>query len=183
MLQYSHMVQKKKKNPFFKDKNNNSIPDGIERIDEKMIQYFHRNSGHIARIALFVIFFWFGILKVFALSPAEPLVVALTQFIFGDLISPEAFLVWFGALEAITGFLILLPRFERLTFSLLFLHFIATAFPLAVLPEFTWEGFLIPTLTGQYIIKNLALLSLGIFLFGRLKPMSETNSWRGEERK
>ena len=165
------------------DTNKNHIPDCVERWDENMITFFWRNSNLTARLALFIIFFWFGILKVFGVSPAGPLVVALTEFMFGSAVSPSQFLIWFGGLEAITGFLILMPRFERITFTLLFFHFIATAFPLFVLPELSWYGILQPTLIGQYIIKNLALLAIGLFLYGRLRPMSKTHSIWGEEKK
>ncbi len=164
------------------DKNRNNIPDAIERLDKNMITFFWKNSNVTARIALFIIFFWFGILKVFGVSPAGPLVVSLTEVMFGDTVSPEQFLIWFGGLEAITGFLVLLPRFERITFTILLFHFIATAFPLFVLPEITWYGFLQPTLVGQYILKNLALIAIGLFLYGRLRPISKTDSLWGEEK-
>jgi uncharacterized membrane protein YkgB len=164
------------------DVNNNDIPDFIERWDEQMIKFFWKNSNMTARWALFIIFFWFGILKVFGVSPAGPLVVALTEVMFGDSVSPDQFLIWFGGLEAVTGFLLLLPKFERLTFLLLGFHFIATAFPLFVLPDITWYGIMQPTLVGQYILKNLALLAIGIFLYGRLRPMRKTHSMWGEDK-
>lgn len=165
------------------DSNHNHIPDCVERWDEKMINFFWKNSNMTARWALFIIFFWFGFLKIIGLSPAGPLVVALTEVMFGSSVSPDQFLIWFGGLESITAFLILLPRFERITFSLLFFHFIATAFPLLVLPDITWyiPGF-VPTLVGQYILKNLALLAIGLFLYGRLRPMSKTHSFWGEDK-
>jgi len=153
-----------------------------ERLDEKVISFFWCHSNITARLALFIIFFWFGILKVFGLSPAGPLVNALVEVMFGDFVSPESFLIYFGAFEAITGFLILLPKWERITFAILLAHFIATMMPMFVLPDITWYAPFAPTLTGQYIIKNLALLSIGLFLYGRLKPMTSTHSVWAEER-
>lgn len=166
------------------DKNNNGIPDSLERFDENLINFFWKHSNTTARWALFIIFFWFGFLKIIGLSPAGPLVVALTEVMFGSSVSPDQFLIWFGGLESITAFLILLPRFERITFSLLGFHFIATAFPLFVLTDITWyiPG-LVPTLVGQYILKNLALLAIGLFLYGRLRPMTKTHSFWGEDKK
>ena len=164
------------------DANRNGIPDVIEKIDENLITFFWRNSNMTARIALFIIFFWFGILKVFGASPAGPLVVSLVDVMFGSSVSPHQFLILFGGFEAVTGFLILSPRFERITFIILFLHFIATAFPLFVLSDITWYGFMQPTLTGQYILKNLALLAIGMFLYGRLRPITKNHSMWGEEK-
>ena len=108
--------------------------------------------------------------------------VALVEVMFGSAVTPDSFLIWFGALEAITGILILFPRYERITFLILAFHFIATAFPLLVLPDIAWYGFAQPTLTGQYILKNLALLAIGMFLYGRLRPMSKTHSMWGEDK-
>ncbi|MFT7328109.1 MAG: hypothetical protein ACI870_000287 [Crocinitomicaceae bacterium] len=164
------------------DKNNNKIPDFIERWDENMIKFFWKNSNITARWALFIIFFWFGILKVFGVSPAGPLVTSLVEVMFGNSVSPQSFLIYFGAFEAITGFLILLPKFERITFAILASHFVATAAPLLILSEITWYGVMQPTLVGQYILKNLALLAIGMFLYGRLRPMSKTNSMWGEDK-
>lgn len=166
-----------------RDINNNGINDFLEKIDENMIRFFWKNSNVTARIALFIIFFWFGILKVFGVSPAGPLVIALTEVMFGNAVSPQQFLIWFGGLEAVTGFLVLLPRFERVTFLILLFHFVATAFPLFVLADITWYGIMQPTLVGQYILKNLALLAIGLFLYGRLRPISKTHSLWGEEKK
>lgn len=158
------------------------ILNWFENLDEKAIRFFWRNSNLTARIALFVIFFWFGILKVFEVSPAGPLVFSLVEIMFGNAISPQLFSMWFGGLEAITGILILAPRFERLTFLILLFHFVSTAIPLFILGDITWYGILQPTLTGQYILKNLALLAIGLFLYGRLKPMSKTHSIWGEDK-
>jgi len=161
---------------------NGAFEKCVERWDEQLINFFWKNCNMTARWALFIIFFWFGILKVFGVSPAGPLVVALTEFMFGQNVSPDQFLIWFGGFEAITGFLILLPRFERITFAILGFHFFATAAPLVVLTDITWYGIMQPTLVGQYILKNLALLAIGMFLYGRIKPMTETHSIWAEDK-
>ena len=43
-------------------------------------------------------------------------------------------------------------------------HAITTFGPLIILPKLTWKGFLVPNLIGQYIIKNLVIISLAIFI-------------------
>ena len=45
----------------------------ITEVDLRLIALFKRAFLPFARVALFVVFFWFGILKVFGLSPASPL--------------------------------------------------------------------------------------------------------------
>ena len=114
------------------------------------------------RISLFVIYAWFGILKMVDISPAEGLVNALFVEIFQS--GWQNFLFLFGAIEVIIGtaFLVVGPR--RWVIRLFLLHIFATLLPLVLLPSITWSGVLVPTLIGQYIIKNLALLSVVKFL-------------------
>lgn len=146
----------------------------LESIDNCLINTFRRYADEFARIALFIIFFWFGILKVFGLSPAGPLIHSLLEVTFLSPLSPDQFTMWFGAFEAITGVLILTPKFERITFTFLGLHLITTALPLFLLPEITWVIPGLPaTLTGQYIFENLALISVGLLLYARLTPIKK----------
>lgn len=113
-----------------------------------------------SRLSLFLIYFWFGILKIFDLSPATPLVEALQQQTLPEFITPAAFLIAFGVFECILGILFLIPRFTRLSKWLFAAHVIATFMPLFVIPAAVWVKKLVPTLEGQYIIKNLALIAV-----------------------
>lgn len=148
----------------------------IEIFDRQFIHFLQKYSDTIARIALFIIFFWFGILKVFMVSPAGPLVIDLLQATFLGFIDPNSFVMWFGVFEVIIAFLILIPKIERITFAILVFHLFTTVMPLFVIPEHIWDGWFIPNLVGQYIIKNVALLSLGLMLFAKLTPMTKTHS-------
>ena len=55
------------------------------------------------------------------------------------------------------GILFLIRGLERLVIALLCMHLLMTALPLVLLPQITWHAFLVPTLAGQYIIKNILL--------------------------
>ncbi len=153
----------------------------IEQFDQKVIYFLRKHSDEIARISLFVIFVWFGILKVFLISPAGPLVTNLLQSTFLGWVDPDTFVRIFGVFEVIIGGMILLPKLERITFAVLLFHLFTTVMPLFMIPDQVWDGFMLPNLVGQYIIKNVALLSLGLVLFARLKPMTITHSIIGEE--
>jgi len=48
-----------------------------------------------------------------------------------------------------------------------------TFLPLFILPEVTWSGFLVPTLEGQYIIKNIVIIATAIGIVTNLRPLSE----------
>lgn len=113
-----------------------------------------------SRLSLFLIYFWFGILKVLDLSPATLLVEALQYEILPAFITPTAFLIAFGIFECILGILFLIPRFTKLSKWLFALHMVATFMPLFVIPAAVWVKRFVPTLEGQYIIKNLALIAV-----------------------
>lgn len=143
----------------------------IEKIDKKIIKTFRRISEPSARIALFVIFFWFGILKVIGTSPALGIVQDLFAVTFLEALPFGVFFAVFGLYEMLIGLLFLSRRFERVAIALLLPHMIMTALPLVLLPDIAWQGLLTPTLEGQYIIKNLALVALAFFTVIHLRPI------------
>ncbi len=142
----------------------------IEHIDLKLISFFRRISMPVSRFGLFVVFFYFGILKVLGLSPASGLVQALFEQTI-SFMSFNTFLVLFGLYECLIGILFIVPGLERVVIPLLFLHMITTFMPLFLLPSETWSGFLVPTLEGQYIIKNLVIIATAIGIVANLQPI------------
>ncbi len=141
-------------------------------METGIINFFHRISIPFARFSLFVIFFWFGILKVIGLSPASPLVQNLFEQTI-SFMSFSTFIILFGLFECLIGILFIIRGFERIASSLLLLHMITTFLPLFILPNVTWGGFLIPTLEGQYIIKNLVIMAVAIGIVSHLHPLHE----------
>jgi uncharacterized membrane protein YkgB len=139
-------------------------------LDQKLIPFFQRISLPLARWALFTIFFWFGILKVFGMSPASPLVIDLMRVTLPSLITPEMFLVLFGLFEAVIGLLFVIRGAERVAIIALCLHMITTVMPLILLPAVTWSAPFVPTMEGQYIIKNIALIACAVFIGAQLVP-------------
>jgi hypothetical protein len=121
------------------------------------------DKKRFAQLALFIIYAGFGTLKVFGLSPATPLVTSLLAMTM-PFIDPDIFLILFGLFEVLIGILFLFPKYKKITVVLFIVHMICVFMPLILLPHVAWSGFLIPTLEGQYIIKNLALIALVMFL-------------------
>lgn len=144
----------------------------MQSLDVQIISFFRKISMPIARVGLFVIFFWFGILKVFGLSPASGIVENLFNHTF-PFMSFGTFLILFGLFECLIGILFLIRGAERVVIPLLFIHMITTFGPLFLLPQETWNGFLIPTLEGQYIIKNLVVIATAIGIAANLQPISK----------
>lgn len=140
----------------------------LSLIDEKIIGFLRKIWQPLSRISLFIIFFYFGLLKVLNLSPANPLVEALFYKTI-PIFSFDLFLKLWGAFEMLIGILFIVPKLERIAILLLIIHMIVVALPLFLLTQTTWQKFLVPTLEGQYIIKNLAIISLAIIIGAHLK--------------
>ncbi len=142
----------------------------LYRIDHKLIHFFRKITIPAARVSLFVVFCWFGSLKLLGVSPAGGIVHDLfDQTIhFMDF---NLFYILFATFECIIGILFLIPKTERIAFPLLLLHMVSTALPLFLLPIATWQAPFVPTLEGQYIIKNLLIIATAISLMSHLHPL------------
>jgi len=132
-----------------------------KNIDTYILQTIKKISEPAARVALALIFIWFGAIKVIFLSPANELVSALLSKTM-PFIPFTQFIIILGIFEVIIGILFLIPKMARVAVIILLLHMGMTVLPLVLLPDITWSGLLIPTLEGQYIIKNVALIALGL---------------------
>ncbi len=142
----------------------------LASLDRAIILTLRKISIPLAHIALFVVFFWFGLLKIIGSSPANPLVSSLLERTL-PFITFDQFIICFGIYEMIIGIAFLIPHLERLAIALLVPHMITTFLPLVLLPAVTWQSFFIPTLEGQYIIKNLVIIALAIALASHLEPI------------
>ena len=142
----------------------------IEEFDKAAIDFLKKITLPVARISLFIVFFWFGFLKIIDASPANPLVAALLTKTL-PVITFNQFIVLLGIWEMIIGVTFLIPKAERFTILLLIPHMITTFLPLIFLQNITWQSFLIPTLEGQYIIKNLLIIALAVSIASHLVPL------------
>lgn len=87
----------------------------------------------------------------------------------------ETFIILFSLYEMMIGISFLFPRLARFSIALLIPHMIMTCLPLIFLPDMTWQGFLTPTLEGQYIIKNLVIIAAAMGIAAHLHPMRRKN--------
>jgi len=145
----------------------------IKRLDLRIIHAFQKISPAMSKFAFFIVFFWFGILKVFSLSPANPLVSALLERTM-PFMTFGTFIVLFGLFEMLIGVLFLFPKTERIVFPLLAIHMLTTVLPLMLLPQVAWTAPFVPTLEGQYMIKNVALIALAMAMAADLKPLKSS---------
>lgn len=146
----------------------------IKKFDVRVFGYFRRIEVPLARLALFIVYFWFGALKAWGMSPATPLVRELAAVTI-PFISFPSFYGAFAFFEMAIGLMFLMRGAERLAILLAGLHLGMTALPLIFLPYTAWQGFLVPTLEGQYIIKNILIVALAVTIGSHTRPLGHSD--------
>ncbi len=135
--------------------------------------YVPVNQRYLAllRISIGVIYLWFGMLKFFpGYSPAEDLaaktIARLTFALFPD--HPNLLLL--ATWECMIGLLFITGKWMRATLICMFIHMACTFTPLLFFPSVSFNyvpyGF---TLVGQYIMKNIILVSASLVLWQQQK--------------
>jgi len=143
-----------------------TLPKSLDPIDIRLTTWMAQHGVTLTRLALGVVFLWFGVIKfVPAWSPAADLATrTITRLSFG-LIGPAISLPLLATWESLIGVGLLSGRFLRVTLLLLFVQMPGTMMPLFLFPSETFRAFpYAPTLEGQYIIKNLVLVSAAIVI-------------------
>jgi uncharacterized membrane protein YkgB len=130
----------------------------FERIDRAIAGWMDRWGLLLLRVSLAVVFAWFGALKLLGLSAADDLVTKTVYWF-----DPAWFVPVLGVWEILIGLCLLVRPLIRVALLLLFVQMPGTFLPLVLLPERCFQHVPhVPTLEGQYIIKNLVLISAAI---------------------
>ena len=138
----------------------------VDQLDVHLTAWMARYSIPLLRSGLGVVFFWFGVLKFYpGLSPAQELATRTISVLTFDSIQPAASLPFLAAWECLIGLGLIAGRWTRITLLLLWSQMLGTLTPLLLFPgeAFVWFP-LVPTLEGQYIIKNVVLVSAGLVI-------------------
>lgn len=143
-----------------------SILKLFDSVDNKITRWMARNGITLLRVALGIVFLWFGILKFLpGISVSDDLAGRTILMLSFGLIPPSVSLPILAATECVIGAGLISGKFLRFTLFLLLFQMLGTFLPLAFFPSETWTYFPYkPTLEGQYIIKNIILLSAGIVI-------------------
>gem|GEM_PF-73820 len=138
----------------------------FDALDTRITNWMARWGVFLLRVSLGIVFLWFGVLKFFpGLSPAQDLATRTIGALSLGLISPSLALLILAAWETLIGLGLISGIFMRLTLLLLFLQMLGTMTPIVLFPAEVFAVFPIaPTLEGQYIIKNLVLISAGMVI-------------------
>lgn len=146
--------------------NHQNLESRLAHVDEVATKWMARNGVLFLRLSLGIVFMWFGALKFFpGLSPAEDLATRTIIAISFGLIPARVALLILATWECLIGLGLISGILMRVTLMLLFLQMLGAITPVFLFPE---EVFVhvpyAPTMEGQYIVKNLVLISAGIVI-------------------
>ncbi len=136
------------------------------QADERIVQWMSENGTNWLRVSIGIIFIWFGMLKFFpGLSPAEDLAINTIRILTLELIPDQLIIYGLATLETLIGLGLIVHAYMRVTLLLLFMQMAGTFLPILFFPCEVFSRFPYAlTLEGQYIIKNLIIVSAGIVI-------------------
>ena len=103
-------------------------------------------------------------MKIIDLSPAQQLVKDTVYWM--PFLSAESWTFVIGVWEVLIAICFLFKRTTLIAMVLLFLQMSGTFLPLLILPEVTFQDSnpFLPTLEGQYIIKNIIIITAALII-------------------
>ncbi len=131
----------------------------LNRIDRTITHLMAEAALPLLRISLAITYIWFGALKIFDVSPVADLVSKTVPFL------PKKYFVPFlGVWEVSIGLALLFRVALRPTLFLFFGQLAGTFLTFIVRPQDTFQkgNPLLLTDQGEFVIKNLVLLSAGL---------------------
>ena len=134
------------------------------RTDYAITVWMARNGMRLLRISLGIVFLWFGALKFFpGLSPATELAARTIHSLTFGQVPPGLAVNVLAAWECLIGLGLIFGVALRAVLLLLFVQMLGTITPIFLFPELVFTRVpYAPTLEGQYIIKNIVLISAAI---------------------
>ncbi len=141
-----------------------AITSIYRRLDDRITRALQHWSIPALRVCLGINFFWFGFLKFFpGMSPAEELAGRTMETMSLGLVSAGVFLPILATWETLIGVGLIVGKWMRAVLFLLWLQMLGAMSPLFLFPDETFAHFpYAPNLEGQYIIKNLVLITASL---------------------
>jgi len=138
----------------------------LQVVDARVTRWMARYGPVLLRLSLGLVFLWFGVLKFFPdMSPAQELATRTIGVLTGGLVQPAVSLPVLAAWESLIGLGLILGHQLRAVLLLLYMQMLGTLTPVVLFPHEVFVQIpFVPTLEGQYIIKNLVLISAGIVI-------------------
>ncbi len=148
----------------------NKIDGILSRLENRWMVWLEKYAITFLRISIGIIYFVFGMLKFFPqYSPAEQLAADTICLITFDVLSGTGACLTLAIIETAIGLSLIINFRPRVVFLVTIWHMLCTFLPLIILPEyaFSQDPFSL-SIVGQYIFKNLIILSALMVLYKNL---------------
>ena len=159
-----------------------SQPTGLAGLivrAEALGQEVSRYTVPLLRISLGIVYIWFGALKVFDVTPVGQLVAKTVPFL------PEKlFVPGLGVFEVLLGLGLIVGRYLGIVALLMCAHLAGTFLVLVTQPQeaFQHGNPLMLSMTGEFVVKNVVLITAGLLLATRPREREPRHARRrGDE--
>jgi putative oxidoreductase len=145
------------------------LPGAVDRLDRRIVAFLRRWGIPVLRVSLGLVFVWFGALKIFQVSPVADLVARTVYWV-----DPSWFVPVLGGVEVVIGLGLLVARALRTVLALFWLQMLGTFLVLVVQPDVAFQrgNPLLLTVEGEFVVKNLVLLSAGMVVGSTVRRRS-----------
>ena len=143
-----------------------TVQDAWDQLDRVAIGFMRTYGVLVLRIALGIVFVWFGLLKIVDRSPVGELVARTVYWV-----NPEFFVPFLGYWEVLVGLGLLTGVALRLILLLFWLQMAGTFLVLVLRPGLAFQGGnpLLLTTIGEFVVKNLVLIAAGLVIGSTLR--------------
>lgn len=133
--------------------------DPLRTLDRKIRSFLASWAIPLLRVSLGIVFVWFGALKVLDVTPVTDLVAETVYWV-----DPDWFVPLLGWVEIVVGVALIVRRGLRLVLPVFLAQMVGTFLVLVLQPDVAFQDgnpFKL-TVEGEFVIKNLVLLSAGL---------------------
>ena len=145
----------------------------FDGVDDRIRKALDTVGITALRVSVGLVFVWFGLLKIFDVSPVSDLVAQTVYWFDPDVVVPAL-----GAFEVAVGTLLLLGKWLRTALALFAAQMLGTFLVFIVLPDVAFRDGnpLLLTVEGEFVAKNLVLLAAGMVVGARVRPVRQPSS-------
>jgi uncharacterized membrane protein YkgB len=147
------------------------LPGPVDRLDRRIVAFLERWGITLLRVSLGAVFVWFGALKIFQVSPVADLVARTVYWV-----DPSWFVPVLGGVEVLIGLGLLAGQALRTVLALFWLQMAGTFLVLVLQPDVAFQqgNPLLLTVEGEFVVKNLVLLSAGMVVGSTVRRRSRS---------
>ncbi len=128
-------------------------------------------STLLLRYTLAIIYLWFGLLKLFGVSP----ITSVLEDLYPILVQSKIIFYALGVLEISIGVGLILPKVSRYAAIILISHLLVSTLGLIFSPMAFDGGFPNLTILGELVVKNFALIAAGLVIYNEPNSPLEQN--------